>query len=163
MKKNIAVLFLVFSMVFISCDKDFNTIGGDLVGDEHFDFNKYEVQGLKAYSVRTKEVQTNNLAINPIGIYNNPYFGQTKANFVTQVSISTLQPKFGTNVQVEEVTLYVPYFSKAGTKDADDVTTYTLDSIFGSDPESKIKLSVYENGYFLNSFDDDRQGWRIKN
>ena len=140
-------------MVFISCDKDFNTIGGDLVGDEHFDFNKYEVQGLKAYSVRTKEVQTNNLAINPIGIYNNPYFGQTKANFVTQVSISTLQPKFGTNVQVEEVTLYVPYFSKAGTKDADDVTTYTLDSIFGSDPESKIKLSVYENGYFLNSFD----------
>ncbi len=153
MKKNIAVLFLVFSMVFISCDKDFNTIGGDLVGDEHFDFNKYEVQGLKAYSVRTKEVQTNNLAINPIGIYNNPYFGQTKANFVTQVSISTLQPKFGTNVQVEEVTLYVPYFSKAGTKDADDVTTYTLDSIFGSDPESKIKLSVYENGYFLNSFD----------
>jgi hypothetical protein len=157
MKKKIAVLFLVFSMVFISCDQDFNTIGGDLVGDEHFDFDKYVVQGLKAYSVKTEEVQTNNLAINPIGIYNNPYFGQTQANFVTQASITTLQPKFGTNVQVENVTLYIPYFSTAGETNADDETTYTLDSIFGSNKESKIKLSVYENGYFLNSFDPNTE------
>lgn len=153
MKKKIAVLFLAFSMVFISCDQDFNTIGGNLVGDEHFDFDKYVVQGLKAYSVKTEEVQTNNLAINPIGIYKNPYFGQTQANFVSQASITTLQPKFGTNVQVENVTLYIPYFSKAGTATSGDEKTYTLDSIYGSNKESRIKLSVYENGYFLNSFD----------
>ena len=80
MKKHITVLFLVFAMVLISCDQDFNTIGSDLVGDEHFDFSSYEAQ-LKAYSVKTEEVQTNNLPINPLGIYNNPYFGVTKANF----------------------------------------------------------------------------------
>lgn len=152
MKKKIAVLFLVFSMVFISCDQEFNTIGADLVGDEHFDFSTYE-PALKAYSVKTNEVQTNNLPLNPIGIYNNPYFGETKSSFVTQLALATSQPKFGTNVRIEDVTLYVPYFCTAGATNSDGDTSYTLDSIYGANKESKMKLSVYENGYFLNNFD----------
>lgn len=151
MKKHITVLFLVFTMVFISCDQDFNTIGSDLVGDEHFDFSTHEAQ-LKAYSVKTNEVQTNNLPINPLGIYNNPYFGVTKANFVSQLSLVTAQPKFGTNVQVENVTLYVPYFSTVETNNTDGSKVYALQSIYGANKESKMKLSVYENGYYLNSF-----------
>ncbi len=151
MKKHITVLFLVFAMVFISCDQDFNTIGSDLVGDEHFDFSTHEAQ-LKAYSVKTEEVQTNNLPINPLGIYNNPYFGVTKANFVTQVSLAVEQPKFGTNVQVENVTLYVPYFSTVETTNADGSKVYALQSIYGTNKESKMKLSVYENGYYLHTF-----------
>jgi hypothetical protein len=155
MKKKIAVLFLVFSMVFISCDQEFNTIGADLVGDEHFDFDKYEVQGLKAYSVKTGEVQTNNLPINPLGFYDNPYFGQTKANFVTQLSLVTPQPNFGTSVQVENVTLYVPYFSTVKTTNEDGSREFTLDSIYSKTEAgkiSKMKLNVYENGYYLSSF-----------
>jgi len=151
MKKHITVLFLSFALVFISCDQDFNTIGSDLVGDEHFDFNTHEAQ-LKAYSVKTNEVQTNNLPINPLGIYNNPYFGVTKANFVSQLSLATAQPKFGTNVQVENVILYVPYFSSVETNNADGSKVYSLQSIYGANKESKMKLSVYENGYYLNSY-----------
>ena len=153
MKKKIAVLFSVFAMVFISCDQDFNTIGADLVGDEHFDFDQYIVQGLKAYSKPTGEVQTNNLPINPLGFYNNPVFGQTKANFVTQLSLAVSQPKFGTSVQVENVTLYIPYFSKVKTINSDGSKVYSLDSIYGADFESKMKLSVYENGYYINGLD----------
>ncbi|WP_353078958.1 DUF4270 domain-containing protein [Flavobacterium sp.] len=151
MKKNITVLFLVFSMVFISCDQDFNTIGSDLVGDEHFDFSTHEAQ-LKAYSVKTNEVQTNNLPINPLGIYNNPYFGVTKANFVSQVSLFTTQPKFGTNVQIENVILYVPFFSTVETTNADGSKVYALNSVYGANKESKMKLSVFENGYYLNEY-----------
>jgi len=151
MKKNISVLFLVFSMVFISCDQDFNTIGSDLVGDEHFDFSTHEAQ-LKAYSVKTNEVQTNNLPINPLGIYNNPYFGVTKANFVSQVSLFTTQPKFGTNVQIENVILYVPFFSTVETTNADGSKVYALNSVYGANKESKMKLSVFENGYYLNEY-----------
>jgi hypothetical protein len=152
MKKIITVLFLVFSIGFISCDQEFNTIGADLVGDEHFDFSTHEV-GLKAYSVATNEVQTNNLPINPIGIYNNPYFGQTKSNFVTQLALVSSKPKFGTSVQVENVILYVPYFSKVETTNSDGSKGYSLDSIYGSNKESKMNLSVYENGYFLSGLD----------
>jgi hypothetical protein len=151
MKKYKTVLFLVFTMVFISCDQDFNTIGSDLVGDEHFDFSSHEAQ-LKAYSVKTNEVQTNNLPINPLGIYNNPYFGVTKANFVSQVSLTTAQPKFGTNVQVENVTLYVPFFSTVETTNADGSKVYALNSVYGENKESKMKLSVFENGYYLNEY-----------
>jgi hypothetical protein len=151
MKKHITVLFLVFAMVFISCDQDFNTIGSDLVGDEHFDFSTHEAK-LKAYSVKTEEVQTNNLPINPIGIYNNPYFGVTKANFVSQVSLATEQPKFGTSIQVENVILYVPFFSTVESTNTDGSKVYALQSVFGANKESKMKLSVYENGYYLNSF-----------
>ncbi|WP_396198302.1 DUF4270 domain-containing protein [Flavobacterium sp.] len=151
MKKHITVLFLVFAMVFISCDQDFNTIGSDLVGDEHFDFSTHEAQ-LKAYSVKTEEVQTNNLPINPLGIYNNPYFGVTKANFVTQVSLFTTQPKFGTNVQIENVILYVPFFSTVETTNADGSKVYALNSVYGANKESKMKLSVFENGYYLNEY-----------
>ena len=151
MKKNITVLFLVFSMIFISCDQDFNTIGSDLVGDEHFDFSTHEAQ-LKAYSVKTDEVQTNNLPINPLGIYNNPYFGVTKANFVSQVSLFTTQPKFGTNVQIENVILYVPFFSTVETTNADGSKVYALNSVYGANKESKMKLSVFENGYYLNEY-----------
>ena len=151
MKKQITVLFLVFAMVFISCDQDFNTIGSDLVGDEHFDFSSHEAQ-LKAYSVKTEEVQTNNLPINPLGIYNNPYFGVTKANFVSQVSLATEQPKFGTSVQVENVILYVPYFSTVESTNTDGSKVYALQSVFGTNKESKMKLSVYENGYYLHSY-----------
>jgi hypothetical protein len=151
MKKNITVLFLVFSIVFVSCDQDFNTIGSDLVGDEHFDFSTHEAQ-LKAYSVKTEEVQTNNLPINPLGIYNNPYFGVTKANFVTQVSLFTTQPKFGTNVQIENVILYVPFFSTVETTNADGSKVYALNSVYGANKESKMKLSVFENGYYLNEY-----------
>lgn len=153
MKKKIAVLFSVFSMVFISCDQDFNTIGADLVGDEHFDFDAYTVQNIKAYSVSTEEVQTNNLPINPLGFYNNPYFGVTKANFVTQAALTAVQPDFGTDIKVENVTLYVPYFSTLISTNSNNESTYKLDSIYGANKESKMKLSVYENGYFLNSLD----------
>ena len=153
MKKNLAVTFLIFSMVFISCDQDFNTIGADLVGDEHFDFDAYSVQNIKAYSVSTGEVQTNNLPINPLGFYNNPYFGETKANFVTQAALTAVQPNFGTDIKVENVTLYVPYFSKLISTNSNNESTYVLDSIYGANKESKMKLSVYENGYFINNLD----------
>jgi hypothetical protein len=92
------------------------------------------------------------LPINPLGIYNNPYFGVTKANFVSQVSLFTTQPKFGTNVQIENVILYVPFFSTVETTNADGSKVYALNSVYGANKESKMKLSVYENGYYLNEY-----------
>lgn len=156
MKKKITVLFLVFSMVFISCDQDFNTIGSDLVGDEHFDFDTYNV-ALKAYSVPTGEVQTNNLPINPLGFYNNPFFGETKANFVTDIALNSVQPNFGTAVQVDDVTLYIPFYSTVEATDSDGSKDYSLDSIYGANIESKMRLNVYENGYYLSPFEGPNQ------
>ena len=112
MKKSflkISSLLFLFVLL-ISCDKDFNSLDSDVIGDDHFDLEKYEVENLIAYSKATGAVQTNNLPLNALGIYNNPGFGVTKAHFVTQVELASENPSFGFNPVVDSVYLYVPYY-----------------------------------------------------
>ena len=45
----IKAVLLLFAFTFISCDKDFNTLGSDIVGDEHFTFEKYNAENLNSY------------------------------------------------------------------------------------------------------------------
>jgi hypothetical protein len=51
-----------------SCDKDFNEIGGDLLGDNNFELNKQSF-GVSGYNQKNGVVQSNNLDVN-LGIYN---------------------------------------------------------------------------------------------
>lgn len=158
MKKSflkISSLLFLF-IVLISCDKDFNSLDSDVIGDDHFDLVKYDVQNLISYSKATGVVQTNNLPLNALGIYKNDFFGTTKAHFVTQVELSSENPSFGYNPVIDSVYLYVPYFV------ASDVTTetsgeriYDLDSIYGNPQTGKFRLKVLENGYYLRDFDPD--------
>lgn len=157
MKKYLKTLLPVIILLFLSCDKDFNTVGSDLIGDEHFVHGTDDNTIIKAYSVSTGDIQTNNLPINPLGIYDNPVFGQTKANFVTELTLNSTNPSFGTNIEMENVTLYIPFFSQVKSTAPDGSKTYALDSIYGATQANlelkKMKLSVFENGYFLNTTD----------
>ena len=154
MKNNflkISSLLFLF-LIFISCDKDFNSLDSDVIGDNHFDLEKEEVS-VVAYSKATGPVQTNNLPLNALGIYNNPKFGQTKAHFVTQVELGTENPSFGYNPVIDSVYLYVPYFSSLQSTETSGERIYELDSIYGNAETGKFKLSVLENGYYLRDFD----------
>lgn len=146
------ILIAITVVFFTSCDKDFNSIGGDLIGDEHFGLESKTFDVL-AYNQKIGPVQSNNLPVNALGIYEDPIFGTTEVSFVTQVVLASPNPVIGANPEIVSVTLYVPYFLKSTT--TDPVTgdnTYVLDSIYG--PETgKIKLSVYENGYFMRDLD----------
>ena len=154
----IAIVLGLFSLV--SCDKDFNSIGSDVLGDDHFDLEKYEVQNLVAYTKPTGAVQSNNLPVNGLGIYENPAFGTTTAHFVTQLELTRTynEPEkiIGENFtfnSTDSVYLYVPYFA-TDTKVVDENTKlkiYELDSIYG-DLNTTFDLKIYENGYYLNDF-----------
>lgn len=157
MKKNILGLTVLLSVIsFTSCDKDFNTIGSEIVGGDHFNFDKLDLQ----VSVETKltgHVQSNNLAVNHLGIYNDPAFGVTKASFVSQLELINENPIIGnegTQV-IDSVYIYIPYFvdSDKTITDVDGSNTYVLDSVYGYNEASKFKLHVYENGYFIRDFD----------
>jgi hypothetical protein len=148
----IAALFVA------SCDKDFNEIGSDIVGDDHFEI-KDSIIEVTAYDQKFGPVQTNktttstiNVPVNSLGYYNNPLFGKTTANFVTQVELATLNPTFNPNPVIKNVELTVPYFIKSDETETDEDGnhTYVLDSIKGA---SKIKLSVFESTYFLRDLD----------
>ena len=147
------IILIAISVVFFtSCDKDFNTIGGDLVGDEHFGLER-STYNVLSYNQKIGPVQSNNLPVNPLGIYEDPVFGTTTASFATQVVLASVNPTIGANPEIESVVLNIPYFSTLTNTDATSGdNTYRLDSIYG--PETgKIKLSVYENGYYMRDLD----------
>ena len=138
--KQILSLFVIVSLV--SCDKDFNEIGTDIVGGDNNHYkDSLEVFAVKAYNQKLGPVATNNLPINPLGIFSNPAFGTTTANFVTQLEIASasLNRTFN-NVDptlyqtlpiVDSVILNIPYFSKLKTTTTNSsgeiVKTYQLD------------------------------------
>ena len=153
MKKSIfKISSLLLFVLFISCDKDFNSLDSDVIGEDHFKLEDEEVS-LVAYSKATGPVQTNNLPLNALGVYNNTKFGVTKAHFVTQVELGTENPSFGYNPVIDSVYLYVPYFSEIKSTETSGERIYELDSIYGNAETGKFKLSVVENGYYLRDFD----------
>lgn len=137
---------------FVSCDKDFNEIGSGLVGEDHFDFEQDSLSTVTAFNRKTGAVETLNLAINPLGIFDNGKFGKTTANFVTQVALANENPTFTNVTSLKSVVLNIPYFSTLTGTDDDGENVYELDSIYGN-VEQTFKLSVYENGYYLRDFD----------
>jgi hypothetical protein len=160
--KSIYKLLILVGIVvfFAACDKDFNEIGSNVIGNDHFGLIKDDSKTVLAYNTAIGQVETSNLPINSLGYYNNPFFGKTKASVVSQVLLDTVNQTIGTNPTVTKVELSLPYFSRLISKDATTGdSTYELDSIQGfsivNDKKvfNKIKLSVYENNYTLRDLD----------
>jgi hypothetical protein len=155
MKHNFLKITLVLATFFslISCDKDYNSLDSDLAADANFNFDSYVAETL-AYSKETGAVQSNNLPINALGVYNNAIFGKTKAHFVSQVALATANPTVGTNITIDPVKdsvyVYIPYFSRVDTQ-ATVADTYILDSIYGS-TDNSVNLKIYRSGYTLRDF-----------
>lgn len=141
-------LLVVFSVVtLISCDKDYITVGGDIIGGENFNSIPGEEYGVGVYNQRTGPVQSNNLPINQIGVYKNPFFGKTEANFVTQLDLANINPTFGENIAIDSVVMTIPYVSKK-TTDAEGNTKYELLDTHGT---AAVDLGVYRNNYEILS------------
>ena len=140
----------------ISCDNDSNELGSDIIGSDNFETGTPETYPVDASSFATGPVETLDLPINALGIYNNPIFGITKANLAVQLQMdpTKLNPTFDPtlNIDVENVILTIPYFSIKGTTNSDGETAYTLDSIYGP-ANGKIKLRVYESKYYIRDLD----------
>ena len=147
------VLLVVSVLLFVSCDKEYNSIGEGLIGQNHFVL-KDTTLSVVAYNQKITPIESQNLPVNPLGIYDDPAFGKTTANFATQLSLATLNPTIGNNPKITNVILSIPYYTDATQKvlKTDGSSTYVLDSIYGAD-KAKIKLSVYESGYFMRDLD----------
>ena len=144
-----AAAIIVFA--FTSCDDDFNSIGGELVGGQLDALPRYEA-GVVAYNKRVEAVQTNNLPVHLLGVYKEPVYGLQTANVLTQLSLSTPAPSFGNEPVIDSVVLTLPYFSTRIEDDAAGNEVYRLDSIFGNSP---FKFSISRSGFYLNDFDPE--------
>ena len=146
--KFICVFSLILA-VFVSCDKDFNTIQSDVIAAKNFNTD-YTLAPITSYNRKLDSVKINNLGASLFGVFNDPVYGQTKASIVAQVIPSSFNPSFGDNPKIESVILNIPYYSRAIT----DSTYAIKDSLFGDSP---IKLSIYQNNYFLRDFDPNSE------
>jgi Domain of unknown function (DUF4270) len=151
-----SILLIATVILFASCDKDYNSVGTSIVGDDHFGQSSDKNTTVIAYTRKTGAVQTNDLAVTPFGVYDDPNFGKTIGSYATQLELSSVAPTIDPLLlqNVTSVVLNVPYFSTFISTDSNSDSTYELvkDSIIGS-LTSKIDLGVYENHYSLNSFD----------
>ncbi|HMC01397.1 MAG TPA: DUF4270 family protein, partial [Flavobacteriaceae bacterium] len=161
MKKNLKALKLIFiiSVIissFIACDKDYNTIGSDVIGGKNF-VTSSAIFSATSYNKKLDPVQTNNLPSNLLGFHNDPVYGSTTANIITQLLPQNSFIGFGENVLVDSVVLSIPYYSKVSedSPDEDGNTVYSIsDSLYGDSP---IKLSVYRTDYYLRNYDPESE------
>lgn len=150
------VFFLALCITFFttSCDSTFNELGSDIVGETSYEFGTPVSYKVRAYTKGLGAMDSKNLPVNPLGIYDNPVFGKTKAHFATQVQLAVLNPTFNAALEpeIDSVYLTIPYFSTKISTDAAGVGTYKLDSIYGPN-ETDFDLKVYESGYYIRDLD----------
>lgn len=153
--KNIVLFALIFSG-FIACETDFASIESDVVDSDnalHFK-DSVNIYSVITYNKKITPFQSNRLSSNLLGFFNDPVFGTSSANFVAQMIPTAFDPVFGDNVVLDSVVLTIPYFSTGIDTDEDGNVTYRLDSVYGNTP---IKLSVFQNNFFLRTFNPDSE------
>ncbi|MFO7719042.1 MAG: DUF4270 domain-containing protein [Gillisia sp.] len=142
---------LITVLAFVSCDDDFTTIGGELIGGQFDSLPSYRA-GISAHSKNIGPVQTNGFPVNLLGVYKEPVYGQQTASILSQVSLTSSNPTFGNEPRLDSVILTLPYFSTRLEPDEDGNPVFRLDSIFGNSP---FKLTVSRSNFFLNEFDPE--------
>lgn len=145
-----AGIFLLLIWALSSCQEEFSTIGSEILGTEIPSGILDDSQTVVAYSKKLNPIQTNRLPLYQLGTYKDPVYGKSDISFLTQLSMESDDPKFGTNPTVDSVFIYIPFFSTSSV--VDSVTTYKLDSIYGTAP---VKITISESGYFLRDLDPE--------
>jgi len=150
--KYIKLLFVFFTFLMFSCDKDFTSIDSDVISAENaINFSTSSVDyPLVASNLRVNPVKSNNLPSFMLGYNNNSIFGESKASFLGQVIPSVFSPSFGENVVLDSVVLTIPYYSRAVDTNEDGDVSYEVDSIYGN---TATKLYVYKSNFYLRDFD----------
>ena len=134
--------------IFLSCDPQYNSIGYELLSNNELDPKKF-LAPVYVSEEKIIDFQSNDLPIQQLGKLNHTFFGETTAQIVSQVSISS-NPIFGLNSQlredlessneirliqenekIESVFLEIPFFSNNNDSDNDGVEDF-----FDTDPQN---------------------------
>lgn len=142
------VATVVFS--FIACEDDFETIGSNVIGEPGFNAELYNEAEISARTLNYGPVQTNNIQMNLLGIYQDPIFGTQEASVLTNLMLTGANPSFGNEPVLDSVVMSIPFFSRRVT--GEEGVEFKLDSVYGTGP---IKLTITESRFFLNAFDPE--------
>ena len=117
-----AIAVLVTAMA-VSCKDDDSAIGTGIMPSSDMMEFLCDTMGIQTFAVRDTHVETHNRTINPIGIINDPIFGQTTASCAFQVLLSTTNVQFGNEIDTTDLsgvklTLHLKYSDKYGSSES---------------------------------------------
>lgn len=147
----------LFSLVFItliSCEKEIETIGVNLVDNNNFSTNK-DISEVITTNEDILRVPASGIAQYLLGVYSDNEFGTLKASIVSQLGLPLTGDAYtyGTNYGIDSVLMVIPYQSTKETeKYADGKPKFSIDSVIG-DTDVAFQLGVYELKTFLNTLD----------
>ncbi len=147
-----ALAGILFVVTVASCEEDLTTIGDKVIGGNPFTTDR-AVYDVFANNKKIEAVQTNQLPIYQLGVFNDPVYGKTEARITSQLTLlgGVPNPSFGTfsqqtedeadtddnestieeNETVIDVFLYIPFLTNSNSdKDLDGVPNE-----FDVDPE----------------------------
>lgn len=140
----------------IACEKDFENVGVGLVDNNLFATEHIALRVI-SYNENIEKSQTNGNPNQLLGVYNTPTFGLLQANVIGQVNLNTT--KYGDEVSIDAVILDIPYYATKLEDNENNSPNFRLDSIIG-DQKTGFKLSVYENGTYMNVYDPENPAKR---
>lgn len=144
---------LVFSVLLfgiISCEKDFEDIGVNLVDNNLFNTKDTIFEVL----ANTRNVDSSRVDLLPrytLGVYRDADFGKLESTIVSQIGLP-FSLDFGLNPEIDTVIFEIPYFAVNDEPLEDGKPQFILDSIYG-DLETPFELKVSQLKTFLNTLD----------
>ncbi len=147
----------LFSIVFftiLSCEKDIENIGVNIVNTNVFSTDKKTTEVIST-NENILKVPSNGASQYLLGVYSDNEFGTLKASIVSQLGLPFTGDAYtyGTNYGIDSVLMIIPYQStKSAEKYSDGKPKFSIDSVFG-DAGVEFKLGIYELKTYLNTLD----------
>lgn len=139
-------IFTISLFVLEGCKKNENTIGSGFLERERFGSGIYRSTKVIAYTSEKESIITSSSYSNLLGVYKDPIFGSIKSSFGIQITLSEVEPDFGTDPIIDSVILIMPYLGRA---DTDSTKTYSTDSIYGN-KDTAINIKISQLNKLLN-------------
>ncbi|WP_298285342.1 DUF4270 domain-containing protein [uncultured Lutibacter sp.] len=146
----------LFSFVFfsiISCEKEIESIGVNLVDNDKFSTDKF-TSNVITENKNIENVPANGIEQYLLGVYSDKEFGSLKASIVSQLILPSTGDNynFGTNPAIDSVLINIPYQFTKEDDESDGKPKFSIDSVIGNKDEEFL-INVYELKTFLNTLD----------
>lgn len=150
-------IVLIVILSFISCETDFENVGGDLVNNDVFDTQKQNFNVI-AFTKNLEKSRTDNIETAkiqslkmPLGILDSEDFGFFKSSLIAQVNVP-FGLEWGESPKLDAVYLEIPYDATSIREASDDKPKFKLNNILG-DKEIEYQLKVSRLETFLSRLD----------
>lgn len=120
----LSATFFIGALLLSSCKKEESEIGSSLPG-EGLDVQKVDTFSVITYSEKIDSMESDETAVNMLGQYNDPVFGNVDCGIVTQVRLSSANPSFAPNIAdviVDSVVLGLKFTTINYYANLDDIT-----------------------------------------